>query len=527
MPVSITLSDLYWVAPDGHRPFDALNLHFPACCTGLVGDNGAGKSTLLELISGHRQPSGGRLHVDAEPALLHQSLDGMHDVADVFGVSAALDVLVRAESGNASLEELSDADWTLPERMARSLERFALHLPANWPVDRLSGGQGTRLRLAAMHFTQANFLLMDEPSNHLDWQGRRLLLDLLEGWKGGALVASHDRTLLDVMDVIVELGPQGAGVYGGNGTFYREMKAAERASAERQFLQTRQRADALAQDRQRVAERQARRNRGGRQQRSQGGQAKVLLDAQAERSERTSAAQRRITEQRSEQIREKVDAARDRLERILPLSFTLPPTGLGSSRNVLRIQGLHGGHADGPDVIQGLDLNIDGPQRLRIVGENGSGKSTLLSLINGKLLPRRGQVKVISDHVVLDQHLAMLDGDRSVLENFQKLNPGLDQTRCRTLLSRLQFRDDSVHHRVDRLSGGQRMRAALACTVGNDQPARLLILDEPTNHLDLLAQQELESALCQYDGAMIVISHDEAFIESVGIDRQIRLSAGA
>lgn len=519
----IILNDLYWLAPDGHQPFDPLNLQLGPHRTGLVGRNGAGKSTLLELIAGRLQPAGGHVHREAQVAMLRQDLHGVSTISDLFGTTEALAVLARAAAGTASLEELAEADWGLPARMEQCLQRFSLDVPVDQSLASLSGGQGTRARLAALVFQQPDFILLDEPTNHLDREGRDQVLSLLGSWSGGALVASHDRELLDAMDVIVELGTLGANRYGGNGTFYRREKAAELAQAEQALaVASRQNAE-LAAHRQQVAERQSRKDKAGRRRRHVGGQPKILLNAMAGRSEETSASTERITKKRQEKAAEHLHEARSRVEVIKPLSVSLPSTGLAEGQCVLRLERLTGGYAGKPAVIEDLDLQLVGPERIAVQGGNGTGKSTLLSLIAGELAPWSGNMQVIPDHVLLDQGLGILDRTASVLENFQRLNPGVDATESRTLLSRLQFRGEGTLQPLHCLSGGQLMRVALACTIGNDRPARLMMLDEPTNHLDLAAQEALEDALQNYDGALLVVSHDERFLDAIGVERQLKL----
>ncbi|MGQ7842876.1 ATP-binding cassette domain-containing protein [Granulosicoccus sp. 3-233] len=524
MRSSIILNDLFWLAPDGYQPFVPLSLQLGPNRTGLVGRNGAGKSTLLELIGGRLQPAGGHIHRDGRVAILRQDLHGVETISDLFGATEALAVLARAAAGTASLDELAEADWELPVRMEQCLQRFSLDVAVDQSLSSLSGGQGTRARLAALLFQRPDFILLDEPTNHLDREGRDQVLSLLHGWRGGALVASHDREVLDAMDAVVELGAFGAKRYGGNGTFHREAKAAELSQAEQALTVASRQSAELAAHRQQVAERQSRRDKSGRRRRHEGGQPRILLNAMAGRSEETSANQSRITKKRQESAAEQLQAARSRVEMIKPLSVSLPSTGLARGQCVVQLEQLTGGYPGGSAVIEGLDLQLVGPERIAVQGGNGTGKSTLLTLISGHLAPWSGTIQVIPDNVLLDQQLAILDRTTNVLDNFQQLNPGADATESRTLLSRLQFRDESVLQPLHGLSGGQLMRVALGCTIGNDRPARLLMLDEPTNHLDLAAQEALEAALQHYDGALLVVSHDERFLDAIGIDRQLTLT---
>ncbi len=234
MPSSITLSNLAWSTPDGRPVLSNLDLSFGSERTGLVGRNGAGKSTLLKLIAGDLSPQSGEVSITGTLGMLRQTVqaDPRETVADLFGVAEALALLRRAERGDADADALAHADWTLEARMAAALDRLGLQAGGHTLLSTLSGGQRTRIGLAALVFNQPDFILLDEPTNNLDREGRRAVIDLLVAWRGGAIVVSHDRELLETLDAIVELGGLGATRYGGNFSHYRERKALELAAAQ-------------------------------------------------------------------------------------------------------------------------------------------------------------------------------------------------------------------------------------------------------------------------------------------------------
>ena len=227
MPASITLSHLSWSTPEGRTLLSDLDLNFGPERIGLVGRNGVGKTTLLQLISGELQPHSGSVALNGRLGFLRQivQVDPEETISSLFGVVDALVVLRRAEAGKASAEELANADWTLEARMASALAEVGLDAQPDTPLSTLSGGQSTRAALAALVFAEPDFLLLDEPTNNLDREGREAVIDLLASWRGGAIVVSHDRELLDTMDAIVELTSLGATRYGGNWSEYRERKA--------------------------------------------------------------------------------------------------------------------------------------------------------------------------------------------------------------------------------------------------------------------------------------------------------------
>src|SRR5690606_9751967 len=218
------------------------------------------------------------------------------------------------------------------------------------------------------------------------------------------------------------------------------------------------------------------------------------------------------------------DAAREKIEVLTPLAVTLPPTGLPAGRTVLRIAALSAGYDPDHPVIADLSMTLIGPERVAITGPNGSGKSTLLKAITSELAPVSGTVELLVPHAMLDQSVSLLDPALSIRENFRALNPEADENACRAALARFKFRAEAALQTVESLSGGETLRAGLAATLGGPNPPQLLILDEPTNHLDIDSIEAVEAGLRAYDGALLVVSHVEAFLGAIGITRRIALS---
>lgn len=523
MPASISLSDVSWSTPDGRDVFSGIDLSFTAERVGLVGRNGVGKSTLLDLMSGERRPRSGAVSVSGSVGRLRQSVTVAEgeSVADLFGVRAGFELIARAERGEAGAAELADADWTLEARVAAALAEVGLEAGPATPLGALSGGQRTRAALAALVFGAPDFVLLDEPTNNLDLAGRTAVAEFLAGWRGGAVVVSHDRDLLEAMDAIVELTSLGAQRYGGGWSAYRAQQEIELAAARHDLGDSERRVAEVARSAQATAERKARRDAAGRRVRARGDQPKLLLDARKERAEGTTAGNARVAEARRAGAAADAVAARARIEVLEALKVDLASTGLQGRREVLRVSGLRAGYGDGADVVCGFDLEMVGPERVALTGVNGSGKSTVLAVIAGTLKPRAGIVRVGVASALLDQGMGVLEPDGLVLENFRRLNPAADGNACRAALARFLFRGDASLQRIGDLSGGQMLRAGLACVIGGDKPPPLLILDEPTNHLDLESIEVLEAGLRGYDGALLVVSHDAAFLEAVGMTRRV------
>lgn len=526
MSASIVLSNLSFTTADGRPLLSHLDQSFEPELTGLVGRNGVGKTTLLKLITGELTPQSGAVVVKGRLGILNQAVQ-LHPgetVADLFGVAQALALLRRAETGEVTAAELAEADWTLTARLAQALSRVDLAAEPSTPLAALSGGQRTRAALAALVFAEPDFLLLDEPTNNLDRDGRRAVIELLSHWRAGAIVISHDRELLDQMDAIVELTSLGMTRYGGNWSAYRDRKTLELAAARHDLADAEKRVADLARKAQLATERKARRDSAGRRKGAKGGIPRIALGGLKQKSETTGGTLKRLAEDRQSDAAEVAAEARKRVEILQPLSVTVPSTGLPASRVVLRLEEVTAGYVPGRPVLGDLTFTITGPERIAITGPNGAGKTTVLALIAGTLQPWAGRVAVKSRFAMLDQRVSLLDPKGTIRDNFRRLNPEADENACRAALARFMFRADAALQVVGTLSGGQMLRAGLACVLGGRAPPPLLVLDEPTNHLDLDSIAAVEAGLAAYDGALLVVSHDEAFLAAIGITRRLELS---
>ncbi len=523
---TITLAGLSWALPDGRNIIDNISVSFTRERTGLVGRNGVGKTTLIKLIAGSLQPFDGSVAVEGRVGLLRQAVQitAEQQIADLFGARDALHLLAKADRGEATADEMANADWTLEHRMTTALARLGLEADSQTPLAALSGGQRTRAALAALVFSEPDFLLLDEPTNNLDREGRRAVIDLLAGWKAGAIVVSHDRELLDTMDAIVELTSLGAKRYGGNWSAYRAFKARELetarhdlATAEREIVQIQK----VARERE---EKQDRRDRGGRKKNARGDEPKILLNTLKRRAQETRGNSTLLAERQRAEAADAAAEARARIEVLQPLSVSLAPTGLAAAREVMRLDRVTAGYDTGPPVLEDVSLHVVGPERVAITGANGSGKTTLLAVVTGSLVPLYGIARTMVPFALLDQTMSVLDPELTIRDNFRRLHPDADENRCRAALARFMFRADAALQPAGTLSGGQLMRAGLACVLGANPP-QLLILDEPTNHLDIDAIEAVEAGLRDYDGALLIVSHDEAFLANVGVTRRVEIGS--
>lgn len=524
----LTLERVSWQLPDGRLLFSDLTETFDARPTGLVGRNGVGKSVLAQLLAGRLVPTRGRCLRSGPAAWLPQQIDAapIDTVADLAGLGDALAALHRIEQGSsdaADFEALGER-WQLREHLQAELERMQLHgISIETPVQRLSGGQRMRVALAGAFLSEADFLVLDEPSNHLDAQGRQLLRDQLRRWPRGLLVVSHDRALLGDMQRIVELSPRGLRSHGGNYGFYAARSSEERRLAAESLQQRRHERRQGEQALREQQERRERRTARGNRQAAHANQAPILLGRQKQRSQASAGKADLQQQQQRERLDDQVRQAAAEVGATAPVVLLPVADAGGAPERMAVMEGVVLPFVDGP--LARVDLLLRRGERLALTGRNGSGKSVLLKVLAGRLPSLSGTVQVHAPHAWLDQHLALPVPEALAMEQLRHANPSMADAELRTRLALLGLDAGNTQQPVEALSGGERMKLALACALYAQPPAQLLLLDEPANHLDLDSMQALEAMLRDWSGTLLVAAHDEAFLRGIGITGQLHADA--
>jgi ATPase subunit of ABC transporter with duplicated ATPase domains len=529
----IVCSNLSFSWPDDTPVFQNLSFTVGGGRTGLVAPNGAGKSTLLKLIAGEYRPSGGTVSVDGLVGHLPQSLPltGEPTVAEVLGIAPIIRAIDAVESGDVGEEHFTTIgdDWDIEERTTAQLDRLGLgDVALTRRLGTLSGGQVVSLGLAGQLLKRPDVLLLDEPTNNLDLDARHRLYGVLDDFNGCLLLVSHDRALLDRMDRIAELDQREVRSFGGNFTAYQETVRTEQEAATRTVRNAEQQVKREKREMQQARERAERRASNAARNLDSAGLPKLFAGNMKRRAQESAGRASQTHSARVSDAKARLDEAGRALRDEQKIALELPRTNVPAGRTVFRGERIQVRHGDRAVFAgDGAGLTVQGPERIALTGPNGSGKSTLLRVVNGEIEPEDAAIKRFDGRVAyLSQRLELLDLDHTVAQNLAAFAPGMPEAERMNLLARFLFRGSRIHLPVGVLSGGERLRATLACVLYAEPAPQLLLLDEPTNNLDLVSVGQLESALTAYEGAFVVISHDERFLAEIKVNRWLRLSGG-
>src|SRR6218665_639514 len=498
--------------------------------TALVGNNGVGKSTLLKIIAGQLQSNSGQIIQNSRPYFVPQLFGQFNHltISDALSIKDKIKSLKEILEGVVTEENLQllNDDWTIEERCTEALSYWQLEdLDLDEKMETLSGGQKTKDFFAGIMIHQPDLVLLDEPSNHLDFAGRKLLYDFIKSTSSSLLIVSHDRKLLNLLHKTFEMTKNGISTYGGNYDFYSEQKKIENNALE-QDVQSKEKALRKAKEKEReTIERQNKLDSRGKKKQEKSGVARIMMNTLRNKAENSSSKLKDVHADKINGISEDLRQLRSSLPAIDQMKFGFSATSFHKGKMIFRAEELNYSYDTELLWKENLNFEILSGDRLSINGLNGSGKTTLIKIIIGELKPKNGNITSLAKKVVyIDQDYSLLLNDLNIYEQAQSFNDcGLEEHDIKMRLNRFLFSQNDWDKPCRALSGGERMRLMLCClTIGNEAP-EIIILDEPTNNLDIQNIEILTAALNEYIGTLIVISHDESFLEQIDIKGNIAL----
>ena len=475
---------------------------------GLVGPNGAGKTTLFRMINGEEQPDEGQVSVDrgvtigyfsqdvgdmAGRSAVAEVMDGAGPVSEVAAEMGALEAAMgdpdRADEMDAIIARYGDLQARFEELDGYALDGRAREVldglgfsqeMMDGDVGKLSGGWKMRVALARILLMRPDAMLLDEPSNHLDLESLIWLEQFLKNYDGALLMTSHDREFMNrIVDKVVEIDGGSLTAYSGNYEFYQQQRAIADRQQQAQF------------------------------ERQQAMLAKEIAFIERFKARASHAAQVQSRVKKLEKI-DRVEPPKRRQK----VSFDFQPAPR-CGEDVVTLKNVHKGYGSRP-IYQGLDFQVRRRERWCVMGINGAGKSTLLKLVAGASAPDNGTVArgpSVRMGYFAQHAMEVLEGERTVFQTLEDAFPQAGQAPLRALAGCFGFSGDEIEKKCRVLSGGEKARLVMALMLFD--PPNLLVLDEPTNHLDIATKEMLITALSQYEGTMLFVSHDRHFLAAL------------
>ena len=544
--MSISIQQISYIHPDKEVLFSDLNFAISkGQKLGLVGNNGCGKSTLLQIIAGQLSPSSGVIVRPDDLYYIPQHF-GQYDsltIAQALQIERKQQALHAILAGNVSNENFTilNDDWNIEERSIAALDLWGLgQFTLSYPMNLLSGGEKTRVFLAGMDIHHPSVILMDEPTNHLDSSGRQRLYDWVEKYRSTLLVVSHDRTLLNLLPEICELEKHQINYYGGNYEFYKEQKTLMQEALQ-QRIEEKEKALGIARKVAReTAERRDKQNVRGEKSNIRKGVPRIVLNALQGKSEKSTSKLTGVHQEKAEKLTNERNQLRGSLSPTAALKTDFNSSSLHTGKILVTAKEINFSYHSNSinnDIQENsiskqqlwqapVSFQLKSGDRLRIEGANGSGKTTLLKLITGQLQPQEGTLtRTDFSYVYLNQEYSIIDDRNSILEQAYAFNSrNLPEHEIKIILHRYLFPASEWDKSCRKLSGGEKMRLAFCCLMISNNTPDMFILDEPTNNLDIQSIEIITATIKNYAGTVIAISHDNYFIQEIGVEQCILLS---
>ncbi|RFS19273.1 ABC transporter ATP-binding protein [Chitinophaga silvatica] len=497
----------------------------------IIGNNGAGKSTLLKIIAGQLPVSQGIIKREGVIYFVPQHYGQYtgYTIAQALGTDKKLNALKAILAGEFCDEDLItlEDDWTIEERCQEALSYWQLQgLDLNQKMDALSGGQKTKVFLAGIFIHQPDIVLLDEPSNHLDVKSRQQLYDYISTARETLVVVSHDIRLLNLLNTMHELSKKGITTYGGNYNFYISQRGLEQEALQHDIRSMEKALRKAKETERETIERQQKLDARGKKKQEKAGLPTISMKTFQNNAEKSTARVKGMHADKIDNLSTELNQLRKELPDLDKMKIAFDNSSLHKGKILITAEEINFKYSDKQLWNTPLSFQILSGERIAIKGNNGSGKTTLIKLLLGELKPSFGKLSSAASHsIYIDQDYSLINNELTVFEQIEQFNSGaLQEHEIKIRLNRFLFGPEDWNKPCSALSGGEKMRLMLCSLTVSNTALDIIVLDEPTNNLDIQNIEILIAAISEYKGTLLVISHDESFLEKIGISRTIELN---
>ena len=527
----ISVQQLSYIHADKEPLFQHINLTVnKGEQVSLVGNNGSGKSTLLRIIEGGLKPVSGEVVCSSQPYYVPQHF-GQYDqltVIQALQVESKIKALQAIIAGDASAGNFTvlDDDWNIEERCLAALSFWGLqHIRLDQPMCTLSGGEKTKVFLSGLQIHSPEIILMDEPTNHLDTGSRNKLYGFIESSRATMLIVSHDRTLLNLLPYTCELDRSTISLYGGNYEFYKEQKEQALAALQNQLSEKEKELRLAKKIAREALERKNKASSRGEKSAVKKGIPRIMMGAMKEGAENSTVKLKNVHDDKMSSISSSITDIQTALPNMRQMKTDFNSPDLHIGKILVTAKDVNFGYGESRLWQDPLNLQIKSGDRIRFSGNNGAGKTTLLKLLLGELEPTEGTItRADFKYIYIDQEYSIVQPHLTVFEQLEQFNLfAKPEHELKMILSRFLFPVGTWDKSCSKLSGGEKMRLAICCLMVSNSTPDLFILDEPTNNLDIQSVNIITAAIKDYNGTVLLVSHDLYFVKEIKINRVVEL----
>lgn len=527
----ISVQQLSYIHADKEPLFQNINLTVnKGEQVSLVGNNGSGKSTLLRIIEGGLKPVSGEVVCSSQPYYVPQHF-GQYDqltVIQALQVESKIKALQAIIAGDASVGNFTalDDDWNIEERCLAALSFWGLqHIRLDQPMCTLSGGEKTKVFLSGLQIHSPEIILMDEPTNHLDTGSRNKLYGFIESSRATMLIVSHDRTLLNLLPYTCELDRSTISLYGGNYEFYKEQKEQALAALQNQLSEKEKELRLAKKIAREALERKNKSSSRGEKSAVKKGIPRIMMGAMKEGAENSTVKLKNVHDDKMSAISSSIADIQTALPNMRQMKTDFNSPDLHIGKILVTAKDVNFGYGESRLWQDPLNLQIKSGDRIRFSGNNGAGKTTLLKLLLGELEPTEGTItRADFKYIYIDQEYSIVQPHLTVFEQLEQFNLfAKPEHELKMILSRFLFPVGTWDKSCSKLSGGEKMRLAICCLMVSNSTPDLFILDEPTNNLDIQSVNIITAAIKDYNGTVLLVSHDLYFVKEIKINRVVEL----